>query len=45
MFGNSFEIFRLVMNMEQKRINHNNLLSLKQNTSRKRDIMKHIRRR
>jgi len=40
----NFEVVRMVMNMEQKLINHNNLKLINNNKSRKRDLQRILRR-
>jgi hypothetical protein len=43
MFANSFEVIKMVMDMEQKRINHNNLKAINNIKSRKRDLCRRLR--
>jgi len=35
-------VFRIVMSEDKRRFNHNNLLAINKNNSRKRDLMKKI---
>jgi len=45
MLNINFDVIRFVMLNDQKHLNHKNLLAINTNTSRKRDLMKNIRRR